>query len=212
MAKTSSSRCEMNSTAAPCALSVRITSKSRSTSAADSAAVGSSITITLASRDSALPISTTCWSAMDRPRAIRAGSSGTPRRLKIAAASSCIARRSIRRPVPQGLAADEHVLRHGQVGEQRRLLVDHRDAGRLRGGRAVQRDLLAVDLERPAVRLVHPGEDLHQGGLARPVLAEQRVHLAAAQVHRAVDQRSHRAEGLHGVPQLEHRSAPAGSG
>ena len=103
----------------------------------------------------------------------------------------------------QRLAADEHVLRDGQVGEQRRLLVDHRDAGRPRGGRAVQRDLLAVDRQRPAVRLVHPGEDLHQGGLARAVLAEQRVHLAAAQLHRPVDQRAHRAERLRGVPQLE---------
>src|SRR5215469_16221282 len=99
---TSSSRCEMNSTAAPWSRSVRITSKSRPVSAADSAAVGSSITITRASRDSALPISTTCWSAMDRPRAIRAGSSGTPSRLKIAAASPRIARRSIRRPDRSG--------------------------------------------------------------------------------------------------------------
>ena len=98
IAKTSSSRCEMNSTAAPSARSVLTTSNSRSTSAADSAAVGSSITITRASRDSALPISTTCWSAMDSPRAIRAGSSGTPSRLKIFAASSRISRRSMRRP------------------------------------------------------------------------------------------------------------------
>ena len=138
MAKTSSSRCEMNRTAASWLFRVRITSKSRSTSAAESAAVGSSITITLASSDSALPISTTCWSAMDRPRAIRAGSSGTPRRLKIAAASFCIARRSILRPLTERLAADEHVLRDGQVGEQRRLLVDDGDAGRpaRRPGRA----------------------------------------------------------------------------
>ena len=50
MAKTSSSRCEMNSTAAPCARSVRITSNSRSTSTVVSAAVGSSITSTLASK------------------------------------------------------------------------------------------------------------------------------------------------------------------
>ena len=97
-------------------------------SAADSAAVGSSITITRASRDSALPISTTCWSAMDRPRAIRAGSSGTPSRLK--SRGRLVAHRAPVDPAPrpQRLASDEHVLRHGQVGEQRRLLVDDRDA------------------------------------------------------------------------------------
>ena len=39
----SSSRCEMKSTAAPAARSVRTTSKSRATSRAESAAVGSSI-------------------------------------------------------------------------------------------------------------------------------------------------------------------------
>ena len=42
-------------------------------------------------------------------------------------------------PGPQRLAPDEHVLRHGQVGEQRRLLVDDGDAGRPGRRRAVQR-------------------------------------------------------------------------
>jgi hypothetical protein len=101
-AKTSSIRCEMNSTAAPVAHSVRTTSNSRSTSAAESAAVGSSMTMTCASREIALPISTTCWSAMDSPRAIRAGSSWTPSLRKIAAASARIARRSMRRPEVSG--------------------------------------------------------------------------------------------------------------
>ena len=53
IAKTSSRRCEMNSTAAPAARSVRTTSNSRPTSVADKAAVGSSITITLAFSESA---------------------------------------------------------------------------------------------------------------------------------------------------------------
>jgi len=74
-----------------------------------------------------------------------------------------------------GLAADEHVLRHGQVREQGRLLVDDRDPGRARRRRAVQRDLPAVHQQRPGVRLIHPGEDLHQRRLARAVLADQGV-------------------------------------
>ena len=133
----------MNSTAVPDALSARTTSNSRSTSAAESAAVGSSITMTRASSEIALPISTTCWSAMDSPRAIRAGSSWTPSRAKIAAASVAHGPPVDPPPGPERLAPDEHVLRHGQVREQRRLLVDDRDAGRPRRRRAVQRDLLA---------------------------------------------------------------------
>ena len=60
IAKTSSSRCEMNSTAAPCSCSVRTTANSRSTSGPDSAAVGSSMISTRASKLSALAISTIC--------------------------------------------------------------------------------------------------------------------------------------------------------
>ena len=102
IAKTSSSRCEMNSTAAPPERSVQTTSNSRATSVADSAAVGSSITITRASSDSALAISTICWSAMDSPRLMRPGSSLTPSRANRAADSACIRRRSIRRPASSG--------------------------------------------------------------------------------------------------------------
>ena len=130
----------MNSTAAPrpraaCAT----TSNSRSTSTPDSAAVGSSITMTRASSDSALAISTICWSAMDSPRADparvelhaqpREQGRGLPRASR---------RRSIRRPAAQRLAAHEDVLGDRQVGEQGGLLVDDRDAGVLGVGRAVQ--------------------------------------------------------------------------
>ena len=58
--KTSSRRCEMNSTAAPCSRSVRTTLNSRSTSGPESAAVGSSMISTRASKLSAFAISTIC--------------------------------------------------------------------------------------------------------------------------------------------------------
>jgi hypothetical protein len=45
---------------------------------------------------------------------------------------------------------------------------------------------------------VTPGKDLDQGGLAGPVLAEQRVHLACAQAE------VHDAEGVHGAVGLGH--------
>ncbi len=101
-AKASSSRCEMNSTAAPWARRVRITSNSRSTSTVVRAAVGSSMTSTRALNDSALAISTICWSATDRPRATRAGSRATPSRVNSSVAARFIAARSMRRPVPVG--------------------------------------------------------------------------------------------------------------
>ena len=88
----------MNSTAAPAARSVRTTSNSRPTSVADKAAVGSSITMTLAFSESALPISTICWSAMESPRQTRPGSKRTPSRSNNAIASSRISRRSMRLP------------------------------------------------------------------------------------------------------------------
>ena len=58
--KISSSRWEMKRIAAPRSLSVRTTLNRRSTSCPDSAAVGSSMISTRASKDSALAISTIC--------------------------------------------------------------------------------------------------------------------------------------------------------
>jgi hypothetical protein len=51
-----------------------------------------------ASKDSALAISTICWSAIDSPRAGRSGASGTPSRATSPATSRFIRRESIRRP------------------------------------------------------------------------------------------------------------------
>ena len=101
-AKTSSSRWEMKSTPAPCSRSVRTTENSRSTSGPESAAVGSSMMRTRASKLSALAISTICWSAIESPRTGRSGSSRTPRRSMSSRTSRCIARRSIRPRAPSG--------------------------------------------------------------------------------------------------------------
>ena len=80
-----------------------------------------------------------CWSAMDRPRQIRPGSSRHAQPLEqrpgLAPAS---AGASMRLPAPQRLAPHEDVLRRGQVGEQGGLLVDDGDPGVLGGRRAVQ--------------------------------------------------------------------------
>src|SRR4051794_7765419 len=102
ISKISSRRCEMNSTAAPRAFRVRTTPNRRSTSCPERAAVGSSMISTRASNDSALAISTSCWSAIERPRTGCSGSSRTPRRSMSSATVRCSAPRSMRRIAPSG--------------------------------------------------------------------------------------------------------------
>jgi hypothetical protein len=51
-------------------------------------------------------------------------------------------------------------------------------------------DGLAVDADLAAVRLVDAGQDLHQRGLARAVLAHQGVNLARAQIEADAAQRT----------------------
>src|SRR5438067_10846287 len=70
---------------------------SRSTSVVVKAAVGSSMTITRAFAVSAFAISTSCWSAIERPRASRSGSSRTPSCANTAAASRRMRLPSMRR-------------------------------------------------------------------------------------------------------------------
>ena len=85
------------------------------------------------------------------------------------------------RPVDRGrLPADGHpahedVLGDREVGEERRLLVDDRDAGVLGLGRRAEVDGLAAEQEVPAVAAVDAGDDLDQRGLAGAVLADQGV-------------------------------------
>ena len=146
-ANTSSKRWEMKTRARPSSRRLRATANSRSTSTPLRAAVGSSITRRLASSEIAFAISMICWSAMERPRAGRRGSMATPSRANSAVASAYIAARSIRRAGAQRLAAHEDVLGDREVGEERRLLVDHRDPGGLRLGRRTEVDVLAVEPE-----------------------------------------------------------------
>ena len=62
---------------------------------------------------------------------------------------------------------------------------------------------LPADEQLTGVGLVDAGQDLHQGGLAGPVLAEQSVCLPGVQHHRPVGQGLGGTERLGGVPQLK---------
>jgi hypothetical protein len=65
------------------------------------------------------------------------------------------------------------------------VLVHHADPGLDGVGRGAEAHRPTVDGDGALVGLLHPVEDLHQGGLAGAVLPAQRVHLAAA--HAQVD-------------------------
>ena len=105
------------------------------------------------------------------------------------------------------LAAHEDVLGDRQVGEERRLLVDHRDAGVLGLGRGPEVDVLATEEERSPVAAVHAGDDLDERRLAGAVLAHQGVDRAGLDAQAARAQGHDRTEGLGHVAKLEHSGA-----
>ena len=89
-------------------------------------------------------------------------------------------------------------------------MLSARDPGKLsrcRGHahRAVSRRvyLLPFRNNRAGVRLVKPGEDLYQGGLARAVIADQCQHLSLTELDAHIDERGDGAEGLADVAHFE---------
>ena len=88
-----------------------------------------------------------------------------------------------------GLPADEDVFRHRQILHQVQLLVDDADTFALGIPGAVNLDLLAEVLDGASVLLVNAGENLHQGGLARPVFSHQGHYLSGAHLKMRVVQR-----------------------
>ena len=75
----------------------------------------------------------------------------------------------------RGLAAHEDVFGDREVGEERRLLVDDRDARGLRLGRRCEVDVFAAELEGAGVALVEASDDLDERGLAGAVLTHECV-------------------------------------
>jgi hypothetical protein len=90
-----------------------------------------------------------------------------------------------------GLAADEHVLGYGEVGQKVELLVDGRNAQRLGLVRRRERARSAAHLDAPGIRRLGSSEDLEQSRLAGAVLPEQAMDFAGKQLERDVLQRLH---------------------
>ena len=106
-------------------------------------------------------------------------------------------------PRAQGLAPNEDVLRHRDIGEKRGLLVDDGDPNRTGRRRPVQREILAVQGDPARIGPVDAGKDFHQGRLACAVFSHERVSLTGIEGDRTVRQRVHRPEGLGHL--LEHQ-------
>src|SRR5213075_3205549 len=98
-------------------------------------------------------------------------------------------------PTAGRFQAEGDVLGDGQIGEERRLLVNDGDAAGAGARRVVVGDGLAGNFEDTYVGLVGPGDNLDERGLAGPVLADQGVNLTGAQVKRDATQGAHATEG-----------------
>ena len=118
-----------------------------------------------------------------RRRAACARASGRAARCPSRSTSCVEAPRELRaarrRPRPV-LDAEEDVLEHRPVRDERRLLRDHRDPVRERVARRAVVDAAPVDPELAVVGPVDAGDDLAERRLAGAVLADERVDRAAA--------------------------------
>src|SRR6185312_14928836 len=109
------------------------------------------------------------------------------------------------------LAAHEEVGDDVHVRTDRQVLIDRLDAQALGGGRAVDDDRLALEQQAAGIGLDGAGDDLHQGGFAGAVVAQQRHDLAG--LHREIDV----TQGLDGAEALgqafdgQHRRLAEGS-
>ena len=101
---------------------------------------------------------------------------------------------------------ERHVLANGQVGEQRRLLVDDRkpELGRSLGRRVFQFD--TVDEDAALVGLERPAADSHQSRLAGAILADERVDLTRQDVQRHFAERAYSGESPCHVDELQGRA------
>jgi hypothetical protein len=76
---------------------------------------------------------------------------------------------------PAPLGAQDDVLENGEFLNEHEVLVDHSYPRLDRAAGAAHLDQPAVDADLPAVGRVEPADDVHERGLAGPVLADQPV-------------------------------------
>ena len=113
-------------------------------------------------------------------------------------------------PEASRLPAEVQVLRDGEVGGERELLVDHGHAEVLGVAGPVELDRLAGELDPPPGWPLDLREELHEGGLAGPVLPGDHVDLARQDVQVHAVHREHPGELLGDVQEPNNRGAGLG--
>ncbi len=103
------------------------------------------------------------------------------------------------------LAAEEEVLPNRQRGDEVELLVDGGDPRREGVDRPREGRRRAADLDPPRIRPVRARHDLDQRALARAVLADERVHLARADLEVRAAQGAYAGERLLDAGEAEDR-------
>ena len=192
---TSPRKCETRMTVRPPADRPLTISWKRWISDADSAAVGSSKTMSSASRASARRISTCCCTASgNAPTVAFAGTSkpapATTRRNRSSSSPSPD------EAEPSRLGAEEHVLGDRPLRDQRDLLGDHRDPALERRAGRTEAHRLAAQVQLALVLREHARDDLAEGGLAGSVLADEGMNGAGANLHRDLVQGTSATERL----------------
>ena len=105
-------------------------------------------------------------------------------------------RRMVEERSPARLATEEHILGHGQVRREQGLLMHHVYPDRMRFRRAAKVHLAALPAQVAAVATHHPGHNLDECRLARPVLSKQGMDLSPSNGQRPIPQGTHTAETL----------------
>ena len=82
-----------------------------------------------------------------------------------------------------GLGAERHVFRHGEHGHQHEVLVHHADAGSHGVTGSPEADRFVIDEDFAVGGLIQPVKNIHQGGLAGPVFAQQTMDLSGFNNH-----------------------------
>ncbi len=99
--------------------------------------------------------------------------------------------------------AERDVFQHRQRLEQREMLENHANAEAAGGTRIGDSDRRAVEQNLALVRRLDPINHLHEGRLACPVLAEQRVNLAGLDLEVDVFVGAHAGKRLADANQLQ---------
>jgi hypothetical protein len=105
-------------------------------------------------------------------------------------------RPAVDQPEATRRVADCDVVGHRKIGDQRQLLEDAGDAGRVGRGRRCERDWLPVEQHAALVGRDDAGHDLDQGRLAGTVLPQHGMDAAGLDYQLGALQRTHPAVAL----------------